>query len=77
MEWCFAGDIQYTDYALLRMKRRDITEEEVEEALSCTCNHQPRRDGRWEVNHPHALGVLRVVYRRERAARYVINVMWA
>ena len=74
--WAKPEPIEIVEYAELRMKRRDILLEEVEETLNCPCNHELRRDGLWEVKHPLAGKVLLVVYRRGTNARYVLNTMW-
>jgi hypothetical protein len=74
--WADPARIEFTDYAALRMAQRDITDDEVVEAMNCPCNHRDRGDGRWEVRHPFARAVLLVVYRRGTRARYVINAMW-
>ena len=57
------------------MRMRDITKDEVLAAINCPCNHQQRKDGRWEVNHPAGTWVIKAIYRRGSTARYVINVM--
>lgn len=72
--------IRFTDYAIMRMKMRDILEEEVLEAL---CQSQSKHSKgkiypRREVWHRFGNKTLLVVYRqgREQESIEVINAMW-
>jgi hypothetical protein len=68
--------ISFTDYALMRMRQRDILEEEVVETLrSRRAQHQQRKDGRWEVRYRVRRRLL-VVYLRRPSDWSVINAMW-
>ena len=70
--------ITFTDYVIMRMKMRDILEEEVIEALNQPQNKHskgkihPRR----EVRHRISDKTLLVVYRQEQEVFVVINAMW-
>jgi len=69
--------VEYTDYALRRMRQRDILDEEVMLALRApSSKHTHRRDGRSEVRQRMGKGFLLVIYRRDREAIVVINAMW-
>jgi hypothetical protein len=73
------GDRQvaFTDYALMRMHRRDIFEDEVRGVLSdARTQHRRRRDHRSEARLRIGRKTLLVVYRREERTMIVINAMW-
>ena len=68
---------KFTEYALLRMRQRDILSEEVVEILdSPRARHKQRPDGRTEVRGRVGKRTLLVVYRRAADAMIVINAMW-
>ena len=69
--------VQFTEYALLRMRQRDILPEEVLEVLdSRRSRHKGRPDGRSEVKSRAGKRRLLVVYRRADGATVIINAMW-
>ena len=68
---------EFSEYALLRMRQRDILSEEVLEILgSPRAGHKQRPDGRTEVRGRVGKRTLLVVYRRAADAMIVINAMW-
>ena len=70
-------DLEYTEYALGRMRQRDILDEEVRVALaSPQSRHKLRKDGRYEVTARANAKLLLVVYKREGQLQTVINAMW-
>lgn len=70
-------DVTFTDYALMRMRQRDILEEEVHKAvLSPPSNHKTRRDERHEVRARAGAKVLLVIYLVKGRNRVVLNAMW-
>ena len=70
-------DIEFTDYALMRMHMRDILPEEVVRALeSSPSKHRRRDDGRSEVTERIGERQLLVVYLRFGSKVRVINAMW-
>lgn len=70
-------DVTFTDYAVMRMKQRDILEDEVRQALAASpSQHRHRNDGRSEVLTRVARKTLLVVYRRDEGHITVINAMW-
>ena len=70
-------DVEFTSYALRRMRRRDVLEEEVLRALeSPASQHKIRKDGRSEVRLRVRPKLLLVVYRRDPQRLTVINVIW-
>ena len=70
-------DVEFTDYALGRMRLRDILEEEVLAVLeSPPSRHKVRKDGRYEVNRRINTKVLLVIYKRVDGLQTVINAMW-
>jgi hypothetical protein len=69
--------VRFTDYAIFKLRRRDILVEEVLLALERpTSAHRQRRDGRSEVRIRLPKGRLLVVYRRRTNGLLVINAMW-
>jgi hypothetical protein len=61
----------------MRMRQRDVLEEEVQQALNASpSRHSSRQDGRREVLERIGNKLLKVIYRREVDALIVINVMW-
>lgn len=70
----------FTDYAIMRMKMRDILEEEVMEALSQPQSKHSKGKiyPRKEVRHRVSNKTLLVVYGqgREQESVDVINAMW-
>ena len=70
-------DVEFTDYARMRMHQRDILDDEVVQALESPAGrHAPRKDGRYEVTRRMRTRTLLVVYRREGTKAIVINAMW-
>jgi len=70
-------DVELTEYALLRMRQRDILHEEVLVVLAAPrSQHRRRMDGRWEGTRRIGRRSLLVVYRREGTKVIVINAMW-
>jgi hypothetical protein len=70
-------DLEFTDYALMRMNLRDILEEEVRQALAANpAKHTRRNDGRSEVRERIGSRSLLVVYKTNSEPRLVINAMW-
>ena len=68
---------RFSEYALLRMHRRDILEDEVLAVLERPSSaHRHRPDGRSEVRGKLPKGRLLVVYRRHKRYLLVINAMW-
>lgn len=69
--------VRFNDYARMRMRSRDILEEEVAFALARPSSaHRHRRDGRSEVRAKTGRGQLLVVYIRSKSYLEVINAMW-
>ncbi len=70
--------VEFTDYALSRMRRRGISIEEVRIALDASSSkHRHRRDGRAEARERiDGKRTLLVVYRRTPDEIVVINAMW-
>lgn len=71
-------EIRFTDYAIMRMRMRDILAEEVIETLN-----QPKSkhsagkvSPRKEARHGFGEKTLLVVYKYEQGATVVINAMW-
>jgi len=70
-------DVEFTDYARMRMHQRDILDEEVVQALeSPSGRHTARKDDRYEVTRRTGTRSLLVVYRRQASKVIVINAMW-
>ena len=71
-------EVDFTEYALSRMRMRDILPEEVEEALRYpqSRRRQGKVMGRLEVRYNVGQRTLLVVYRRRRGRILVINAMW-
>lgn len=70
-------DVEYTDYALMRMHMRDVLPEEVVRALEASgSKHRNRPDGRSEVSERIGRKQLLVIYLRVGAKIRVINTMW-
>ena len=71
-------DVEFTDYALMRMRQRNILGEEILAALAASASkHRSRADGRREVRERIAGRSLLVVYIRLANQRLrVINAMW-
>jgi hypothetical protein len=69
--------VRFTEYALLRLRERHISEEEVRRALARpAAEHWHRRDGRSEVRLRLPDGLLLVVYRGRKRDITVITVVW-
>jgi hypothetical protein len=73
-----AANVEFTEYALLRMHQRDILREEVTLVLARRAQHKRRKDGRSEVRGrvPGRRNLLLVIYRRTDDTIVVINAMW-
>ena len=70
-------NVNFTDYAVMRMRQRDVLEDEVHQALLAPASqHRHRDDGRSEVLTRISRKMLLVVYRRHIEGLTVINVMW-
>jgi hypothetical protein len=70
--------VAFTDYALWKMRKRDVLEEEVIRVLARPQSaHRHRKDGRSDVRGPIHGGQLLVVYRQRRHDLLVITVMRA
>ena len=70
-------NVEFTDYALMRMRQRDILLEEVREGLNASpSKHRSRSDGRFEVRERVSGRSLLIVYVRMVNQRLrVINAM--
>lgn len=72
--------LDFTDHAASRMSQRDVTEEEVREALSASPSSHSRSGrhaGRWEARRRFEGRVLVVIYTRPQPGIYkVITVEW-
>ena len=69
--------VRFTDYALFRMRQRDILEGDVRLVLERPLSgHRRRPDGRSEVVGRIGTRRLLVVYRRRVRDVLVINAMW-
>jgi len=69
--------VEFTEYALVRMRQRDILAEEVLGILdSPRFRHRQRPDGRTEVRGRVGRRTLLVICRRAADALVVINAMW-
>ncbi len=70
--------IRFTDYAIMRMKMRDILEEEVIEALGQpqSKHSKGKIHPRKEVRHHFGNKTLLIVYKLEQEAIEVINAIW-
>jgi hypothetical protein len=69
--------IEFSEYALLRMRQRDILLEEAREILELPrSRHKRRADGRSEVRGQVGKRTLLVVYRQAGDIIVVINAMW-
>jgi hypothetical protein len=69
--------VRFTDYALFRMRQRDITESDVHVVLDRPASaHRHRLDGRSEVTGRIGARELLVIYRRRSRDVLVINAMW-
>jgi hypothetical protein len=71
------GHVTFSDYALSRMRQRDILREEVLATLEAPRGrHKNRKDGRSEVRQRIRTRTLLVVYSRSARMITVINAMW-
>lgn len=69
--------LEFTDYCLMRMRQRDVLEEEVKQALDAAASkHRSRSDARREVVERIGSKKLKVIYRRDGEVTIVINTMW-
>jgi hypothetical protein len=69
--------LAFTDYCLMRMRQRDVLEDEVRQAIDASASkHRARLDGRREVVERIGSKLLKVVYRRDGDLTIVINAMW-
>ena len=69
--------VRFTDYALMRMKQRDILVEEVRVVIDRPMSsHKRRPDGRAEVRWKIGPRNLLVIYRVEASQVLVINAIW-
>lgn len=70
--------LAFTDYALLRMRQRGISLDEVRIAFDApSSRHRHRKDGRSEARERiDGKRTLLVVYRRTPDEIVVINAMW-
>lgn len=70
--------VVFTDYALMRMKMRDVLEEEVVEALKQqrSKHKKGKQFSRMEVRHKTGDRTLLVIYKRQNRKMIVINAMW-
>jgi hypothetical protein len=70
-------EVEFTDYAAMRMHQRDILQDEVQQALaSSPSKHRLRTDGRSEVRERIGRKLLLVIYVKRRDVITVVNAMW-
>lgn len=72
--------VSFEDYALARMRMRDITEQEVLEALGAPRSQHWFNTKHWRMNVRHRVSVsgktLLVAYERRGDGVAVVNAMW-